>query len=78
MFYESVSRSVVSELVHSWDGQESTCNAGDLDMIRGSGRSPGEPNGNPLQHSCLENPMHRGAWWATVRGVAKSWTQLSD
>ena len=61
MFYESVSRSVVSELVHSWDGKESTCNAGDLDMIRGSGRPPGEPKGNPLQHSCLEHPMHRGA-----------------
>ena len=42
------------------------------------GRSPGEGNGNPLQYSCLENPMDRGAWWATVHGVAKSWTLLSD
>ena len=42
------------------------------------GRSPGEGNGNPLQHSCLGNPMDRGAWWATVHGVAKSQTQLSD
>ena len=44
----------------------------------GSGRSSGEGNGNPLQYSCLENPMDGGAWWATVPGVTKSWTQLSD
>ena len=44
----------------------STCNAGDLGSIPGSGRSPGEGNGNPLQYSCLENPMDGGAWWATV------------
>ena len=43
----------------------------------GLGRSPGEGNGNPLQYSCLENPMDGGAWWATVHGVAKSWTRLS-
>ena len=49
-------------------------NAGDLGLIPGSGRSPGEGNGNPLQCSCLENPMDRGAWWATVHGVAKSRT----
>ena len=54
----------------------SACNAGDLDSIPGSGRSPGEGNGNPLQYSCLENPMDRGAWWATAHGVAKS--QKSD
>ena len=41
-------------------------------------RCPGEGNGTPLQYSCLENPMHGGAWWAAVHGVAKSWTQLSD
>ena len=52
-------------------------NAGDLGSIPGSGRSPGEGNGNPLQYSCLENPMDRGAWWATVHGVAKSRTRLS-
>ena len=46
-------------------------------MIPGSGRSPGEGNGNPLQYSCLENPMDRGAWWATVYGVGKSCTRLS-
>ena len=52
----------------------SACNAGDQGSIPGSGRSPGEGNGNPLQHSCLENPMEGGAWWATVHGVAKSQT----
>ena len=53
-------------------------NAGDLGLIPGSGRSPREGNGTPLQYSCLENPMERGAWQATVHGVAKSRTQLSD
>ena len=56
----------------------SACNAGDLGSIPGLGRSPGEGNGNPLQYSCLENPMDGGAWWATVHGVAKSWTRLSE
>ena len=56
----------------------SACNAGDLGSIPGSGRFPGEGNGNPLQYSCLENPMDRGAWWATVLGVAKSRTRLSN
>ena len=60
------------------DGKESACSAGDPDSIPGSGRSPGEGNGNPLQHSCLENPMDGGAWSATVHGVAKSQTWLSD
>ena len=50
----------------------------DVSSSPGCGRSPGEGNGNPLQWSCLENPMDRGAWWATVRRVAKSWTQQSD
>ena len=52
-------------------GKESTCNAGDPGSIPRSGRSPGEGNGNPLQYSCLENPMDRGAWWATVHGVTR-------
>ena len=60
------------------DGKESACSAGDLGSIPGSVRSPGEGNGNPLQYSCLENPMDRGAWRATVHGVAESGTQLSD
>ena len=59
---------------------ESICSAGDLgvaDSIPGSGRSPGEGNGHPLQHFRLEDPMDGGAWRATVRGAAKSWIQLS-
>ena len=56
----------------------SACHAGDLGSIPGLGRSPGEGNGNPLQYSCLENPMDGGAWWATVHGVAKSQTRLSN
>ena len=53
------------------DGKESACNAGDLGLIPGSGSSPGEGNGTPLQYTCLENPMDRGAWWATVHGVTR-------
>ena len=60
------------------DSKESACNAGDLCSIPGSGKSPGEGNGNPLQYSCLENPMDRGAWRVTVRGVANSQTWLND
>ena len=56
----------------------SACNAGDLGLIPGWGRSPGEGNGNPLQYSCLENPMDGGAWGAIVHGVAKSRKRLSD
>ena len=56
--------------------QGSACNAGDPGLIPGSGRSPGEGNGNPLQYSCLENPMDGGAWRATVLGVTKSQTRL--
>ena len=60
------------------DDKESACNVGDLGSIPGLGRSPGVGNGNPLQYSCLVNSMDKGAWWATVHGVTKSWTQLSD
>ena len=60
------------------DGKASACNAGDPGSIPGLGRSPGEGNGNPLQYSCLENPMDGGAWQATVHVVTKSQTQLSD
>ena len=59
------------------EGKESACSVGDLSLISGSGRSPREENGNPLQYSCLENPMDRGAWQATVHRVAKS-QQLSN
>ena len=54
------------------DGKESAWNAGDLGSIPESGRSPGEGSGNPLQYFCLENPMGRTAWWATVHGVTES------
>ena len=60
------------------DGKASAYNAGDPGLIPGLGRSLGEGNGNPLQYSCLENSMDGGAWWATVHGVAKSRTRLSD
>ena len=60
------------------DSKASAYNVGDPGSIPGSGRSPGEGNGNPLQYSCLENPMDRGAWWAAFHGVAKSQTRLSD
>ena len=60
------------------DGKESACNAGDPSLISGLGRFPREENGNPLQYSCLENPMDGETWQATVHGVPNSWTQMSD
>ena len=65
--------SLVAQMVKA-----SAYNAEDLGLIPGLGRYPGEGNGNPLQYSCLENPMDGGAWWATAHGVAKRRTQLSD
>ena len=56
----------------------SACNVGDVGSITGSGRFPGEGNGNPFQYSCLENPMDGGAWWATVHGVTKSRTLSAE
>ena len=56
--------------------KESACNTGDASSTPGLGRSPGEGHDNPLQYSCLENPMDRGAWWATDHGVTKSRTRL--
>ena len=56
------------------DGKVSVYNVGDLGSSPGLGRSPGEGNGNPLQYSCMENPMDRGTWLGTVHWVAKSWT----
>ena len=58
--------------------KESACSVGDPDSIPGLGKSHGEGNGNPLQYSCLENPMDRGAWQTIAHGVAKSWTCLNE
>ena len=70
---------IISQIFHGGsDGKASVYNVGDLGSIPGSGRFPGEGNGNPLQYYCLENPTDRGAWWATVHGVAKSRTRLRD
>ena len=63
-----------SYLLSGSDGKESACNAGDPGLIPGLVRSPGEGNGNPLQYSCLENPMEGGAWNTTVHGITKSLT----
>ena len=57
------------------NGKESACKAGDPGLIPGRGRSSGGRHGNPLLYSCLEDPMDRGAWWATVHGVVQSWTR---
>ena len=69
---------IISDFPGGSDGKASAYNVGDLGSIPGSGRFPGEGNGNPLQYSCLENPMDGGAWCATVHGVTKSRTRLSD
>ena len=66
--------SLVSYFSSGSNSKESACDAGDQGSIPGLGSSSGEGNGNPLQYSCLENSMDREAWWATVRGVAKSQT----
>ena len=68
----------VEKKARSTGGKEYACNAGNLGLIPGLGRSPGEGNGNPLQYSCLEKPMDRGTWQAAVHGVTKSWTRLND
>ena len=67
-----------ADLPHGSAGKESACSAGDVGLITGLRRSPGEGNGNLLQYSCLENPMDRGAWQTTVHGAAKSQTWLSN
>ena len=69
--HELASLTTSQDFPHSSVGKESTCNAGDPSSIPGSGRSPGEGDGNPLQYSCLEKPMDRGAWRATVSGVTR-------
>ena len=72
IFLNSALSNTVASFPGSSDGKVSACNAGDLGLIPGSGRSPGEGNGNPLQYSCLENPVDGGACQATVHGVAES------
>ena len=70
----SVNEFMFTMLLRNFSGKESACNAGDwghMSSIPGLGRSPGEGNGTPLQYPCLGNLMDRGAWWATVHGVAK-------
>ena len=67
-----LSPSISTSLPGGSDDKESTCNAGDAGLISGLGRSPGEGYGYPLQYSCLENPIDRGTWWATIHGVAES------
>ena len=73
-----ISLSALPGFLGGSDSQESACSAGDSDSISGSERSPGEGNDYLLQYSCLENSMDRGTWWATVHGVTKSQTRLSD
>ena len=75
------SNRIVSGFPGGTSGKEPTANAGDVrasGLIPGLGRSPGGEHGNQLQYTCLENPMDRGVWWATVHGVAESWTELSN
>ena len=72
-FYQSMNI-FVSLITEASVGKESACCVGDLASIPGSGRSPGEGNGNPFQYSCLEKSMDRGAWQATVCGITKSRT----
>ena len=77
-FSNTTIQKLTVSVIGSSDSKESAYNAGDLCSIPGSGRSPGEGNGNPLQYSCLENPIDWGSWQATVYGVAKSQTWLSN
>ena len=71
-------RHIFRDFSGSSDYKESACNAGDRGLIPGSEKSSGKGNGNPLQYSCLENPLDRGPWWATVHEVTKSRTRLSE
>ena len=64
--------SIIPDTPGGSDSKELACIAGDSRLIPGSGTSPGEGSGNPLQYSCLENPMDRGAWWTAVHGIAES------
>ena len=72
--HKRVGHDLKTQLPSDSVSKESACNAEDPGLMPGSGRSPGEGNGNPLWYFCLENSMDRGACWATVHGIAKSWT----
>ena len=76
--YQFFSTQISLDFSGGSDGKASACNAGDLGLITGMGRSPGEGNGNPLQYSCLKNSMDGGAWQATAHVVAKVQTGLSN
>ena len=80
--FEKLSKYIIAYYIQGFpggsEGKASVCNAGDRGLIPGSGRSPEEGNGNPLQYSCLENPTDRGAWQATVHGVTKTFTFTYD
>ena len=71
---KKINKNLISKSAGGSHGKESACNVGNLGSVPGLGRSPGEGNGNPLQYSCLENPIGRGAWWATVHVVTHSLT----
>ena len=81
-YLEKNQSGILCHTIPRWHrGKESACqhrDVRDTGSIPGSGRCAGIGNGNPLQYPCLENPIDRGPWWATVHGVAKRWTQLSD
>ena len=78
MASQRVGHNLATKLPSGSVGKESVCNAGDPGLILGSGRFPGEGNGNPLQYSCLENSMDRGTRQAIVHGTAKGWTRLCN
>ena len=78
MGVDSISNMVAANLMNGFPdgsaGEESTCTPEDMDSVPGLGRSLGGGHGNPLRYSCWENPSGGGTWWATVHGIAESWT----
>ena len=76
--YNCIHDKTIPQCISSKESAYNARDTGDMVSIPGSGRYPGEENGNPFQFSCLENDMDREAWWSTVHAVTKSWTPLSD